>query len=339
MSFLSIDKLKEKAVPLAFFNIYVIWGSTFLAVSYGLKGFPPFLLSGLRFTVAGLLLLLWRVARGEKLPTFSDWKKNAVTGILILTGGSGLVAWGEQYVTSTEAAIAIATGPFWFVAVDKNNWKKYFSDRFILYGLVLGFAGLLLFLSGSVSAPNANVSRNMRIVAFAVLALSSVSWVLGSLYSRKHKAGSSTFSNIAQQLLLAGAAALTVSGAKGEWTGFSFTAVPLVSWFGLAFLVLFGSVVAYLSYIWLLGVRPPAIVSTHTYINPIVAVGVGWLFLGEGIGKTQGLGLGIILLGVLLTNTAGYLNLRTKVKVRSRVRKTRRFIVHMPGRVGAFRKW
>lgn len=322
---------------MAFANIYVLWGSTFLAVSYGLQGFPPFVLSGLRFSLAGLILFIWR-AQKEKLPTFSDWKKNAVTGLLILTGGTGLVAWGEQYVTSTEAAIAIASGPFWFVAIDKNNWKKYFSDRFIIYGLVIGFVGLVIFLKGSVSQPHANVSQAKRILAFALLALSSVSWVLGSLYSRNNKAGNSTVSNISQQLLVAGVGCMTVAALRGEWGTLALREVPAVSWLGLTFLVLFGSIVAYLSYIWLLGVRPPALVSTHTYINPMVAVVVGFVFLGESIGALQALGLVVILAGVLLTNVMNYVNLRTKVKVRKQVRRTRYYIGHFPERVRTLRR-
>lgn len=139
-------------VPLAFINIYVIWGITFLAISFGLKGFPPFILSGFRFLAAGLLMLGWLVAKGEKANSLTNWKKNGITGILILTGGTGLVAWGEQYVSASEAAIAIATGPFWFIAIDKKNWKYYFSDKFIPIGLIIGFAGLILFLNGSVSS-------------------------------------------------------------------------------------------------------------------------------------------------------------------------------------------
>lgn len=311
-------------VPLAFINIYVIWGITFLAISFGLKGFPPFILSGFRFLAAGLLMIGWLLTKGEKASSLLNWKKNAITGILILTGGTGLVAWGEQYVTASEAAIAIATGPFWFIAIDKKNWKYYFSDKFIPIGLVIGFAGLVLFLNGSVSGHTHEVADGkLRITAFIVLALSSVAWVLGSLYSKKNPASQSTFMNIAQQLITAGVASFIIAAFRSEWHGFSFSNVPASAWAGVLFLVFFGSIVAYLSYIWLLSVKPAALVSTHTYINPIVTVLAGWIVAGQTINGSQVYGLSIILLGVLLTNVTKYFRLSKRSKVK--IRRLRRF--------------
>lgn len=316
-------------VPLAFTNIYVIWGITFLAISFGLKGFPPFILSGVRFFAAGILLFGYLSAKGEKANSIINWKKNAITGILILTGGTGLVAWGEQYVTASEAAISIAAGPFWFIAIDKKNWKYYFSDKFIPIGLALGFIGLILFLSGSINSNNihhAAVSSSLRITAFVVLALSSIAWVLGSLYSKKNPADHSTFMNIAQQLITAGLASFIIAFFRNEWTDFSIAAVPLSAWLGILFLVFFGSIVAYFSYIWLLSVKPAALVSTHTYINPIVTVFAGWIIANQTINGNQLYGLSIILIGVLLTNVTKYFRLskRSKVKIRRTVKRLNR---------------
>jgi drug/metabolite transporter (DMT)-like permease len=304
-------------VILAFAGIYIIWGSTFLAISYGLKGFPPFLLSGFRFLIAGLLLFVWRKIKSDASGTATDWKKNAITGILILTGGTGLVAWGEQYVTSTEAAIAIATGPFWFIALDKKNWNYYFSNKLITGGLAIGFTGLLLFLKGSIASESPQASEGLRILSFVVLALSSVSWVWGSLYSKNNPAGNSTFMNIAQQLITAGLASFIIATLRGEWSGFAYTAIPTSSISGLLFLIFFGSIAAYVSYIWLLSVKDPVLVSTHTYINPIVAVIIGWIIANESISPIQFAGLGVILAGVMLTNLSRYtFAKRTQVKIR-----------------------
>ncbi|WP_051890658.1 EamA family transporter [Chryseobacterium vrystaatense] len=312
-------------VPVAFINIYVIWGITFLAISFGLTGFPPFILSGFRFLAAGLLMIGWLLAKGEKANSLVNWKKNAITGILILTGGTGLVAWGEQYVSASEAAIAIATGPFWFIAIDKKNWKYYFSDKFIPIGLIIGFVGLILFLNGSVSsAHHAATDGKLRITAFIVLALSSVAWVLGSLYSKKNPASQSTFMNIAQQLITAGVAAFIIASFRKEWHGFSFSNVPVSAWAGVLFLIFFGSIVAYLSYIWLLSVKPAALVSTHTYINPIVTVFAGWIVAGQTINGSQLYGLSVILLGVLLTNVTKYFRLSKRSKVK--IRRLKRFV-------------
>lgn len=306
-------------VPAAFANIYIIWGITFLAISFGLKGFPPFLLAALRFLLAGLLILTYLVVKGERPNVPANWRKNAVAGILVLTGGTGLVGWGEQYVTASEAAIAIATGPFWFIAIDRKNWKFYFSDKLIIIGLLTGFAGLALFLGGSVHpVPSRIHSTSVRITAFVVLALSSIAWVLGSLYSKNKPAGHSTFMNIAQQLICAGTAALIIALARNEMRDFSFAHVPAMAWLGLAFLVFCGSIIAYLSYIWLLSVRPAALVSTHTYINPIVTVFAVWIYTGEMMNGRQLAGLFVILFGVLLTNANKYfqLNDRSRVKIR-----------------------
>lgn len=310
-------------LPLAFTNIYVIWGITFLAISFGLKGFPPFILSGFRFLAAGLLILGYLLLKGERPDSLLNWRKNAIVGILILTGGTGLVSWGEQYISASEAAIAIATGPFWFIVIDKKNWKSYFADKFILIGLLIGFAGLLLFLGGSIGTVKAPVANgHLRVISFIVLALSSISWVMGSLYSKHKPATHSTFMNIAQQLIAAGLAAFLIALLRKEWNGFSFTNVPSGAWGGLFFLVFFGSVIAYLSYIWLLSVKPAPLVSTHTYINPIVAVLGGWAIAGEVINARQLWGLFIILFGVLLTNVSRYVKLsdRSKVKIRKTAR-------------------
>jgi drug/metabolite transporter (DMT)-like permease len=320
---MSINNIKLLTI-LAFASIYLVWGSTFLAISYGLKGFPPFMLSGFRFLIAGLILVGWRHIRAERNYSGKNWKRNAITGTLILTGGTGLVAWGEQYISSTEAAIAIATGPFWFIALDRNNWKRYFSSISTVAGLITGFAGLLVFFLGSTDNTPSGGEHKLKVVAFLVLALSSISWVLGSLYSRNHPATHSTLMNTGQQLLIAGLAAFLIAGLRGEWQAFAYTRIPVSAWLGLVFLIFFGSIVAYLSYIWLLSVKLPVVVSTHTYINPIVAVLVGWLVAGEHITGGQAAGLGVILAGVLLTNLSHYkITKRTKVRLRRLVKALR----------------
>lgn len=330
-------KREQVWVPVAFANIFLIWGSTFLAVAYGLKGFPPFILSGLRFFLAGMILMTWLMARGERPTSPAGWRRNGLAGLLILMSGTGLVAWGEQYVSSTEAAIAIATGPFWFIAMDRRNWRYYFADRFIVTGLLLGFAGLILFLGSSIQASaHGAASGGVRVTAFVVLLVSSVAWVLGSLYTRSRPAAQSTLLNIAQQLIVGGLGCFIIALLRGEWAAFDIRDVPVVAWGGLLFLVLFGSIVAYVSYIWLLTVRPPALVSTHTYINPIVAVLLGWIVAGDAIGGNQLTGLFVILMGVLLINAKQYaLPKRIQVRFRtywrqlSRVSWPYRHITHL----------
>lgn len=300
--------LRRYLIPIAYANIFIFWGSTYVAISYGLESFPPFILSGFRFLTAGLLLFpILRFIKKERADVWANWKKNAVTGTLVLTGGTGLVMWAEQYVSATEAAIAIAAGPFWFMVLDKKNWKLYFSNKFILAGLVIGFSGLVLFLQGSLSGHAVSTQTQWRAIAFAVLASSSIAWVLGSLYSRNHKPTQSTIMNITQQLIIGGIGSFAIATLRGEWVAFSVPDITTNALLGLLFLVFFGSIVAYLSYIWLLTVQPAALVSTHIYVNPIVAVILGWLLLGTQISNTQLLGLTVILSGVLLTNVGAKL--------------------------------
>lgn len=317
----TISNFKIKII-LAFLSIYLIWGTTFLAIAYSLEGFPPFTLSGLRFTIAGLLILLFQYKKGEKPNSVSNWKKNAVPGILVLSAGTGLVAWAEQYVSATEAAIVLAITPILFIVIDKANWKHNFSDKLLNIGLLFGFGGLLIFLKDSLLQNATDNNGIYRTVAFGILFLSAILWVLGSLYSKKHKSGHSIFLNVGQQLTVGGIGSLIIASLRGEWTQIQWASIPVSAWLALFYLVIFGSMVAYLSFIWLLSVKPPALVSTHTYINPVVAVIFGWLIAAEFISGWQLVGLSIILFGVLLTNLGSY-----KIPKRKAVRFRRLAIV------------
>jgi drug/metabolite transporter (DMT)-like permease len=311
-----INNLKLR-VLLAFVGIYIIWGTTYLAISYGLKGFPPFILSGFRFLVAGVIILLWLWKKGEKPNSLTNWYKNFIPGIFILAIGVGLVAWAEQYLSSTEAAIIMASEPFWFILLDKKNWKNYLSNPLVITGLVIGMGGLLLFLKDSLQNGAHTADDTMRYASFGILFISSLLWVLGSLFSKNRASSHSIFMNVGQQLIIGGVASLIIASALGEWTVIDWSAIPLEAWSGLAYLIVFGSIIAYLSFIWLLSIKPPALVSTHTYVNPVVAVVFGWIIANENITGMQTIGLLVILLGVLLTNMINYkITKRSKVKWR-----------------------
>jgi drug/metabolite transporter (DMT)-like permease len=311
-----INNLKLR-VLLAFVGIYIIWGTTYLAISYGLKGFPPFILSGFRFLVAGVIILLWLWKKGEKPNSLTNWYKNFIPGIFILAIGVGLVAWAEQYLSSTEAAIIMASEPFWFILLDKKNWKNYLSNPLVITGLVIGMGGLLLFLKDSLQNGAHTADNTMRYASFGILFISSLLWVLGSLFSKNRASSHSIFMNVGQQLIIGGVASLIIASALGEWTVIDWSAIPLEAWSGLAYLIVFGSIIAYLSFIWLLSIKPPALVSTHTYVNPVVAVVFGWIIANENITGMQTIGLLVILLGVLLTNMINYkITKRSKVKWR-----------------------
>lgn len=305
---------------LAFISIYIVWGTTFLAIHYGLKGFPPFLLSGFRFFIAGILLLGWLYLKGERPFSLKAWKRNSISGFLILTIGVGSVTWAEQYISSTEAAIIIASEPFWFIVVDKKNRSFYFSNKVAISGLLLGFIGLLLFFKDSLLHSGAGEFAGIRIIAFILLVFTALVWVLGSLYSKK-STGESLFMNVSQQLIIGGISSLIIASISGEWSAFNPAEIPTEAWIGLIYLIVFGSIIAYLSFIWLLSVKPPALVSTHTFINPIVAVVAGAVIAHETISSGQLTGVATIIAGVILTNIVQYkLPKRTQVHIRKTTR-------------------
>ncbi len=295
--------LQRLLLIFAFFNIYFIWGSTYLAVAFGLKGFPPFILVGLRYIIAGLILLAYAKVKGEKLPPVKIVSRHALSGMLMLVGGTGMIAWAEQYITSGQAAILIATEPLWFLLLDRKNWKTYFSNKYIVSGLSIGFAGIFLFLKSNDLQVNHSA---IGLVATLVVLLSAIWWVLGSLLINNTKGSSSIVMNSSIQLLAAAAVSGIIASFAGEFSGFSFTNVPAKSWLGLLFLIVFGSLVAYMSFVWLITKRPPALISTHTYVNPVVAVLLGWLFAHENLVKEQLGALIVILIGIVLVNIPEY---------------------------------
>ncbi|GAB4019680.1 EamA family transporter [Spirosoma koreense] len=286
----------------AFFAVYFVWGTTYLANLYALKAIPPFTISALRYLIAGLLLAGLAYYKEQAFPSREEVRDLAISGILMLVGGSGLVVVAEQYITSGSAAVIVATEPLWFVLLDRPRWKLYFSDKKMIAGLLTGFAGIVLFAQFAPAyAPHADSSTD-QLVGMALVLAGAVLWVSGALFAaRRIRPGRYTLWHTTVQLLAAGLFATLTALVYGEWNGFVPQAVPLPAWGGLAFLIVFGSLVAYLAFGWLVTVQPPAIVSTHTYINPLIAVLIGWMVAGEQISGLQFMGLAVVLTGVGLT--------------------------------------
>lgn len=291
----------------AFAAIYLIWGSTYLAILFGLKTMPPFLMSGIRFSIAGVILIVWRLLfSGERIATRPTFQ-NAFAGVLMLFGGTGAVVWVEQHITSGMAAIIVASLPFWFVLLDYRQWSFNFSQKLVLAGIIVGFIGVLT-LFGS----DAGHFSEKTIFAMCVLLAGCISWAGGSLYLKYNPNVQSSMMNAGIQMLAAGIFSALVGWATGEAKTFSFAAVSIESWLGLAYLISFGSLLGYLSYVWLLSVRPVVQVGTYAYVNPIVAVLLGSLFAAEPFSVRQMLALAVILAGVLLINLPKYRSLQLK---------------------------
>ncbi|MES1217077.1 MAG: EamA family transporter [Bacteroidota bacterium] len=300
-------------ILLAFAAVYIIWGSTYMALMIGIQSIPPFLLSGLRFLSAGILLSARSfLVKREPFPSAKSAGINSVAGILTLFGGAASVAWAEQYISTGLAAIIVTAVPFWFVLLDKKQWPFYFSNKMIIAGLIVGFAGVVVLVS--FDKTNSNHSSHANQLAGAVFILiGGIAWATGSLYSKYKPTGSSLFVNASMQLLAAGAFSMITSFFTGEWKTFSFAAVTTSSWLALSYLVLIGSIVAFSCYLFLLKVRPPALVSTYVYVNPVVALLLGAIFVNEPVTWIKVIALTIILSGVLLVNLPKY-KAATKLK-------------------------
>lgn len=296
-------------VAAAFTTVYLVWGSTYFFIRLSVEHIPPMLVGALRYVFAGLLMLLWCVVTKEKLFSWRAIKPAVVSGLLLLVGGNGALIWAEQYVPSSLAAILLASGPIWFVVLDKGKWRENFQNRATIMGLIVGSIGVLLLFGERLMSESGNAGArggNKEMISLALLVLASISWAAGSLYSKYKAVGVSNSVNAGWQMMAAGICFILCSVGSGEWSQFRPQEVPLSSWLSVAYLVSMGSLVAYSAFTWLLQVRPAAQVSTHAYVNPVVAVLLGAFFLGERLDWLQLIGLLVILFSVLLINMAKY---------------------------------
>ena len=303
MSNIAIHKEPPKLLVLsAFAALYIIWGSTYLGIRIGIKTIPPFFLVGTRFLIAGSILFGWCLFKGEKSPSFSTFCNAGTGGVLMLFMGNGAVSYAEQYLPSGIAAIIVATVPLWFVLLDKRQWNFYFSNKIIIAGFFIGFAGVLLLFAGRGSTDF--LGDPMKLVGFFVLLIGTIAWAVGSLYSKYKKVDLSVTMKAAVQMLAAGLVSIAAGFIGGEQ---NHIVLALVSWQSieaLLYLVFAGSLIGYMSYIWLLSVRPASLVGTYAYVNPVVAVFLGWLIADEQITAQQIVALVVILVGVVLVNFA-----------------------------------
>lgn len=293
-------KPSKTLVAAAFTALYIIWGSTYLAILLALKNIPPFFLAGSRFLIAGLILYIWCRAHGEETPEKASLGNITLSGILMLFIGTGAVVWVEQYLPTGIAAIIVATLPLWFVILDKRQWKNYFSNKWIIIGLLVGFAGVMfLFVDRTVFSFR---NDKMKLISFFVMLGGTISWAVGSLYSKYKETKGSTTMKASIQMLASGVLALIIGFIVGEQNKFSFSEVSTSSLTALGYLIIMGSLVGYMAYVWLLTVRPPSQVGTYAYVNPVVAVFLGWLIADELISRQQIIALLVILVGVVLVN-------------------------------------
>jgi drug/metabolite transporter (DMT)-like permease len=277
-------------VLLAFAAIYLLWGSTYLGIKYAVETIPPFVMAGTRHLTAGFLLYGWLRWKGEKRPRLRDWGVAAVIGSLLLLGGNGLVSWAEQRVPSGLAALIVASVPIWMTVLEAVQRRRA-PRAAVVGGLALGLLSL-----GFLVAPG-RLGGGGRVDTLGAVALltAALSWAVGSLYSRVAKLPVSTFQAIAMEMIAGGAVLWTVGLLFGEGTRLHLAAVSGRSLAALAYLIVFGSLAGFSAYMWLLKMTTPARVSTYAYVNPVVALLLGWGIGGEKLGLRTGLAaLGIV---------------------------------------------
>lgn len=262
----------------AFAAVYVIWGSTYLAMKYAVASIPPYWMSGLRFTVAGALLYGWARTRGALRPTAANWRAALISGLLLVLGGTALVGWAEQWVPSGIAALLVGTVPLWFVLLE---WLRPGGRRPTLRtiaGIVLGFAGFAVLVGPDLARQGVGAALPAAVILF-----SSLLWALGSLYSRRAPLPASPVLGMSMEMLAGGVTCLVFGLLVGEARALDPSSVSRASLLALAYLIVFGSLVGFTCYLWLLRVSTPTRVSTHIYVNPIVALFLGWAIAGEPV--------------------------------------------------------
>jgi drug/metabolite transporter (DMT)-like permease len=286
-------------VLLAFAIIYFVWGSTFLAIRVGVREVPPFLLAGLRFLIAGLLLFAWMRAKGTVSPTTREWFSATLLAVLIFVLDYGLLFWAERRVPSGIAAVMMATIPVFMTLSEILFLKTQRLTPRLVVSLLVGIGGVLVLVGRSISFGDAPIDT---IGAIALIA-AAISWSVGSALTRKLPLPSSKAMSSGAQMLAGGVLLMITSAALGEFHGFRVRAVSFKAWLALGYLIVAGSIVAFTAYVWLIHHESPTKVGTYAYVNPVVAVLLGYFLGGEGLSLRTMVGTMLVLVSVVVITT------------------------------------
>lgn len=285
---------RQGRIVAAFAAVYLIWGSTYLAIRFAIETIPPHLMASARFLVAGAILYAFARLRGAPRPTFANWRAAVVVGGLLLLGGNGAVVWAETRVPSGVTSLLVATVPIWMALIESLRDGGRRPATAVIAGLVLGLGGLAVLL-----APGKLAGR-VDLLGAGVLLVGSFSWAFGSLLSRTAKLPKSGFLAAAMEMITGGVWLLLFGVLTGQAGRLTLAALSARSLLSLGYLVLFGSLVGFTAYIWLLGATTAARVSTYAYVNPVVAVLLGWAFAGEPMTLRTALAAAVIVLAVVI---------------------------------------
>lgn len=286
----------------AFAAVYVIWGSTYLAIKYAIETIPSFLMAAARFIMAGAVLYgIGRLSPGYERPKLVHWKTALIVGTLLLAMGNGGVVIAEHYIPSSLAALLVATVPFWIVILGWAFMGKGRPNIKVTAGLLIGFLGVWLLISGQTTGAAVAATDGSNQLFGAVLIIgASLAWAAGSLYGTQAPAVKSAILGSGMQMLAGGAVLLVIGTVTGEWSTLDVSKISAVSGIALIYLVVFGAIVAYTAYSWLLKNASPTSVTTYAYVNPAVAVFLGWAIAGESMTAQMLVGAAIIVGSVAL---------------------------------------
>jgi drug/metabolite transporter (DMT)-like permease len=272
---------KESLLKLlaAFAAVYIIWGSTYLGIRFAIETIPPFLMAAFRFLVAGSILYLYSSPRSEEKLTRENIIPASIVGLLLLLGGNGGVVWAEQYISSGMTALLVSTVPVWVVAINFFFTKEKKNSFKNMVGVVLGFLGIFFLVSPEQIISGGSVDTAGTIVLLGA----TLSWSIGSVYSKYAVLPKSSLLSTSVQMLAGGTGLLLTSFLFGEWSSFDPSGISLLSALSFLYLLIFGSLIAFSAYVWLLKKAGPSKATTYAYVNPVVAVFLGWLLAGESV--------------------------------------------------------
>ncbi|WP_161554645.1 EamA family transporter [Ereboglobus luteus] len=297
MSVSSAKSASTVALVAAFLTIYIVWGSTYLAMRVGVETMPPLSMAAVRFLVAGVIMFAFVKLRGSPRATARQWRDNALIAAFLLLGGNGLVIWAEQYIPSGITALLIGFSPMCMVLIEWAFPGGRRPGPYTIAGLVIGFAGIIVLV-----APWEHFNDDGALPLKGVVAIigSTVFWATGSILSRHVRNPAPAFSASAMQMLCGGAMLAVAAFVRGEPASIDIGSFSTRSWIALFYLIVIGSLVAFSTYTWLITHSTPARVSTYAYVNPIVAVFLGWLILDEPVTLRTLAAAAIIILSVMI---------------------------------------
>ncbi len=280
-------------IVLAFASLYIIWGSTYLAIKVAIETMPPFIMATTRFALAGVILYLFARYRGARAPTLEQWKHSLIVGALLIAGGNGLVSLAEKWVDSSMAALLVASNPL-FMAL--FGWLGKVQDRPSSRGwgyLAIGFVGVGLLVSSNGYDSGHGSTWGNALIIVAVL-----SWTFGTVISKRHPQEIDLWLQSGMQMLCGGIVCLFAGSLLGEFSEINVSEISLRSWSAFLYLLVFGSLAGFTSYVYLLKHRSPSAVSSHAYVNPLVAFILGWLILGETLSLAGAIGAALAVFSV-----------------------------------------